>query len=233
MTTLAVADGAGNRRPPRASRRWWVTALWILGIVAFLGLLARGCARAPSGPAEQRARIALLPDTAPPPLPPKKPEQKPPPEKQERAVEPVVLPTPEPPALKMDAAPTEQAGSLVGGPVTIEYSGGPTGAGSDSRMSWNLFSSRLQRELQERLALDEALRRSPYRATVRLWLTPSGAIERVELPVGSGSGAAVDEEQALRGKLREALTRLGEVTEPPPPGMPQPILLRIVNLTVE
>ncbi|MEQ1528829.1 MAG: TonB family protein, partial [Methylococcales bacterium] len=70
------------------------------------------------------------------------------------------------------------------------------------------------------LSKHDELRRKGYTAIVKVWLKPDGAVERVELSKGSND-ADIDE------LLSRLLRQFTKVSEPPPPGMPQPIKLKI------
>jgi TonB family protein len=179
--------------------------------------------------------VKLLPDTPPPP-PPKPEEKKPEPPKEDKAQPQLPAPKaaeqpPQPQALKTDeAAGTGPGNGMVAGAVTRDYSdqkiGGSTiGGNSDAGPSLalaNSFANGLARSLNEFLARDRELRRADYRARVLVWLSPQGALQRVELVEGTGD-AQTDE------ALRSAIRRFPGAATQPPERLPQPLRLQVTN----
>jgi len=66
----------------------------------------------------------------------------------------------------------------------------------------------------------DELRRRGFTAIVKVWLKSDGEIERIELSKGSND-PEIDE------ILSHLLDKMKKVAEPPPPGMKQPIKLKI------
>lgn len=177
--------------------------------------------------------IAVL--RPPPPPPPPKPEEKPP--EPEIKKEEVKLPDPEPQkADAPDEPPPSQdlgvdaeggAGSdgfgLQGRPGGRDITTiGDGGGGGGKRMQFSLFERAVAAHLQEELSRRERLRQSDYRILVRLWLTPSGSVEKVELASSSGN-------RDLDELLRTALADVTPFRESVPADMPQPIKIRLTS----
>jgi periplasmic protein TonB len=160
----------------------------------------------------------------PPPPPDQPPPPPPPPEDKVDLKEPQPEPDPvasnEPPPaqdLGLDAEGT--AGSdgfgLVGrkGGRDLLASGG-------SALTW--YAGLLKSEILGQLQEDKKIRSGNFSVMVRVWVKPDGTIERIGLAQSSG-----DRERDRA--IEQALTRIGRVSQAPPPEMPQPINLRIVS----
>jgi len=190
-------------------------------------------------PPKRMQTVKLLPDTPPPPPPPPKPEdRKPEPPKTDKPQPQMQQPKPldapqQPQALRSDEAAGNGPGSgLVAGAVTDDYSnqriGGATIGGGGSAdagaalAAANSFAQALTRALNDHLARDRALRRSDYKVRVLVWLSPQGALQRVELSEGSGDAQTDD-------ALRTALGRFPGASLPPPDRLPQPLRLQVSN----
>lgn len=200
-------------------------ALWVVGGLLVLGLLAwgiRGLLGGPAGAPRKPPKISLLPDRPPPPPPPPKEKPEPPKaEQKEIKAEPPKEPQPqaqnEP--LMMEGAAGEGSSPFAAGSVGKEYTGGNVG-GIGGRMQHGLFIDRLQRHLQEELNRNRKLRETDYRVTLRVWLGRDGTVQRAELAQSTGN-ADVD---AL---LKQTLLQVAALREAPPEDLPQPIRIRV------
>ena len=76
--------------------------------------------------------------------------------------------------------------------------------------------------IQDILSENEDLRRKDYTAIIKLWVEADGSIKRFELARGSNDAQIDDLLTKLLGKYRK-------IDEPPPPGMAQPIKLKITS----
>lgn len=210
---------------PHASRTSCACAL--LGVA----LLLAACSEGPPSPRKMQT-VKLMPDAAPPP-PPKPEEKKPEPPKPEKQEAAAPKQEAEPAsALKSDEAAGDGPGNgLVAGSVSQEYSGekpadkpliGGAGGDATARLAATSFANTTTRTLNDFLARDRELKRAEFRAQVHLWLTDTGALERVEL-VGSTGDAGTDR------VLREALLRFPGSAAPPPQALPQPLRIQVTN----
>jgi len=211
------------------------TSFLLSCLLAALALAA--CSDAPAPPRRMQM-VKLLPDTPPPP-PPKPEEKKPEQPKEDRpqpqAPQAKPLDAPQPQALRSDEAAGDGAGSgMVAGAVSKDYNGeqvatatiggAPADDGS-ARLAATSFANSATRALNEYLARDRELRRADYRVRVNLWLSASGALQRIELVEGTGD-AETDQ------VLRTALARFPGPGTPPPERMPQPLRLLVTNRLV-
>jgi protein TonB len=211
------------------SPRVWPTrllvAVVVLAVVALLGFGLKELL-GDSGPAKKRTvhNISLL--KPPPPPPPPKPQEKPP--EPEMKKEEVKLDQPKPDAPNQDNAPE---GKALG--VDAEGGAGSDGFGlvgnkggrdllAGGKGAFAFYTNQLQRHLQDELAKNRKLKRLDYRVMVRVWLSKSGSVQRVDLG-GSSGDAEVDE------TLRMALAAAPALRDAPPDNMPQPIRIRIMN----
>lgn len=201
--------------------------LVVAAIIAGLVFLVQGLGGEAKRPARQVTKITILPDTPPPPPPPPREQPKPEPVKTEAKEvkldqpKPQEAPKPAPdPQIKMEGEAGDGPSPFAAGAVTQEYTGGDIGAGNGMQFAFytSLLQNRVQRSLQE----DPALKGIDFRVVVRVWLDARGALVRAELVNPSGDGDT-------DGALRDALSRIPGVGEPPPGDMPQPVTLRITN----
>lgn len=207
-----------------ASRRWRMIggALLVVTAVAVVIYLLQGMGK--SGPVQHKqvTRITVLPDTPPPPPPPPPKEQP----KESKDIKqdqprPVELPQ-EAQQLKMEGAAGDGPSPFAAGAVANDYIGGKVGDGSGGGMQFAFFSNALQRHIQDELARDRKIKLRDYRITVKVWISPDGAIRRAELTDSTGNP---DTDSAIRA----ALTSLGPMRTAVPDNLPQPIKLRITN----
>lgn len=211
------------------SPRVWPTRLLVAAIViAVIALLGFGLKEllGSGGKAKKHTvhNISLL--KPPPPPPPPKPQEKPP-EPQMKKEE-VKLDQPKPDAPNRDDAPE---GKQLG--IDAEGGAGSDGFGlvgnkggrdllAGGKGAFTFYTNQLQRHLQDELAKNRKLKRRDYRVMVRIWLSKSGSVQRVDLG-GSSGDAEVDE------ALRVTLAAAPALRDAPPENMPQPIRIRIMN----
>lgn len=214
---------------------WRRIAVWLLllGGAAGLGyvlytLFTGGESRPQRQVVNTVTRVQLPPPPPPPPPPPKAdppPEPQPSrirePERPLERVEPQQAPKPPGPAPQPLGLPTgpgapNNYGLGAGGDGTIGGPGGPGGGGGGSR--FGAYAGDIQASVQLALQRDERSRRGTWRLPVRLWISATGEITRLQL-VGTTGDTARD------AAVQQVLNGL-KVT-PPPSDMPQPIILRI------
>ncbi|WP_347988582.1 energy transducer TonB [Methylomonas sp. AM2-LC] len=172
---------------------------------------------------EKKIQPITLLKPPPPPPPPPKVETPPPPEVKQKIDEPE--PEPEPlPDTPPDEAPARDLG------LDAEGSAGSDGFGLAARKGgtglfgggdpYKYYGGIVKNEILSLLSNHDELRRKGYTAIVKLWLKSDGTVDRVELVKGSNDNE-IDE------ILTRLLERFKKVAEPPPPGMQQPIKLKI------
>ncbi|WP_424191846.1 hypothetical protein ACMYR3_10180 [Ampullimonas aquatilis] len=139
--------------------------------------------------------------------------------------------------LRMEGEAGTDVGDIATGTISQEYGTqilGLNNAGSGGRMQWDLYVNRLQRQLQERLGKQTELRSSNYGCMVRVWLSTDGSMERIEVSttdVNSRNEGVVTKSTDHCNDLELTLRKLMRVAETPPLGLPQPVVMRITNLT--
>lgn len=162
-----------------------------------------------------------------PPPPPPPPEDMPEPEIEEE-VEVVE---------EEEAAPEPDLADIPDGPLGLDADGaaGMDGFGLAARKGgvditalggdpYGWYRDVLRNDLAARLAEFEQIRRSSYEVKLRMWLDRDGRVKRIAL-VGSTGNRELDNE------LERAFASLQRVAEPPPPGMGNPVRLRIASRT--
>lgn len=174
---------------------------------------------------EKKIQTISLMKPPPPPPPPPKVEKPPEPEIKEKIVEPD--PEPEPIPDTPDEAPARDLG------LDAEGTAGSDGFGLTARKGGNglfggggnpfaYYGGLVKNDIVNLLNNRDELRRKAYTAIVKVWLKPDGTVERIELSKGSND-AEIDD------ILNRSLDKLKKVAEPPPPGMQQPIKLKITS----
>jgi protein TonB len=213
-----------NGQPPKKGHKRDYRVAIIVGVV----LLAAGygIASVVSGGEAPRKRvmdtvaIKILPPppppkTEPPPPPPKMvepPKMQPPMDKPPDEPKPADAPPPGPLALDAKGGAGSDSFGLGGKPGGADYTGG-----GGSRFGH--YGSVVGAQIKRWLAENEKLAGTKYRGTVKIWLTASGAISRVEILHGTGD-AEVD------GRIQQAIASMPAVSETPPSDMP-PMIVRI------
>jgi protein TonB len=159
----------------------------------------------------------------PPPPPPPKVEKPPEPEVKEKIEEPE--PEQEPlPDTPPDEAPARDLGLDAEGTAGSDAFGlaarkGGTGlfGGGDPFVH---YGNRVKNELMQLLSSHDELRRKGFSCVVKIWLKSDGTVDHYELAKGSN-------DVEIDGILSRLLDKFQRVAEPPPPGLQQPIKLKI------
>jgi protein TonB len=195
-------------------------AIVIVGLV----LMLRNFLAKPVQPQKQVAtEIRIV--RPPPPPPDVKPPPPPPPEEK------VDLPEPQPTPIddSIEPPPGDQLGvdaAGAGGGDAFGLVGRPGGrdllSTGGSGGLYTLYAGVIKNEILDSLENEPRARKGSYSVNVRLWVRRDGSVERAEL-VGSSGNAERDE------AIRNALSRMSKISQPPPTDMPQPISLRIVS----
>jgi TonB family protein len=97
---------------------------------------------------------------------------------------------------------------------------GGTGGSGGQRSRWGWYASQVQSKIGEAMRSHRKVKNASLRVEVRIWPNATGRITRAQL-AGSTGDPALD--AALRD---EVLTGL-QLSQPPPEGMPSPIVLRL------
>jgi periplasmic protein TonB len=228
-------------RTAKAKRRpVWV---WAVATLTLLALLWAAywfvTAEKEDAPKRNVTRITVLRPPPPPPPPPPKQEKPPEPPKVKDEVKidppkPAETPKPQeaeappPGPLGVDAQGTGPgdgfglAGRPGGQDIVL---GGKPGGGAAGALSNATFANGLARHLAQELARDDRLRGSEYRVVMNIWVNRDGRVERWEMVNGSGKGD-VDR------WLEDGLARIGQLRQPVPEGLPQPLRIRLTSAEV-
>jgi len=185
------------------------------------------------GPKKRVPEIIALKIVPPPPPPPPKEEPPPPPPKMvEQKIEPPE-PTPDNQP-KQDAPPPDAPlaldatgagagdafglGAKPGGtPLTL---GGGGGGGGGAAVNYGRYASLMQDQIGRRLRSDDKLNIAKFRATIRVWLTAVGKVDRVQVLRTTG-------DTQLDAQIEQVIGSMPGMPEAPPKEMPQPIVVRI------
>ena len=107
----------------------------------------------------------------------------------------------------------------LSGRGTGQRSGGGT-AVNPSRSRWGWYAAQVQSRIQQAVRSHPSVRTASLRAEIKVWADSSGCITRAKLASSTGSSEL---DNALRDQVFTGLT----LSEPPPDGMPMPIVLRV------
>ncbi|MDD5200592.1 MAG: TonB C-terminal domain-containing protein [Terrimicrobiaceae bacterium] len=208
-------------------RRFWpliILGAIILGAVAWSVLTPHKAA-----PRKAAVRmVEIVPPPPPPPPPPPTPPPTPPPPEEKPEFQPEERPEEKPPeAPPPDPAPS--LGSNIVGEGDNAFgltAGGGNGFGrglggnGSSRSKWGWYAGEVQSRVVQALRNHKLTRSAALSLQVRIWADSTGRIERATLS-GSSGNAAID--KAIRDEILTGL----QLQEPPPEGMPMPIVMRI------
>ena len=159
----------------------------------------------------------------PPPPPKVEPPPEPPKMVEEQKIEPPVdkpmdAPRDEPPPGPLALDAKGEAGSDafgLGGKIGgADYTGGGGGT------RFGHFAVMIQDRVSRSLHDDEKLGNEKFRATVKLWLSEAGKIERVQVLHTTGNSNT-------DSRIEQVIGAMAPLPETPPKDMPQPIVVRI------
>jgi len=219
--------GSGQKRPPAL----WIAlgASAVLLLVAAMFFFARG-----AGPSKKKppSVVSVMPVLPPPPPPPPQPTPpppdpvEPPPDApefvEEQAPEspPDPAPAPDEPApmgsnIQGDGAPDPFGLVGRGGGGMI---GGRGKGGGGSQFGW--YAGRVQSAVTSALRNHRSTRSAQLTVKARIWVDAGGRVTRASIE-GSSGNPVVD--KAIEQDILSGL----QLPEPPPDGMPMPIVMRI------
>jgi TonB family protein len=170
--------------------------------------------------------LKLIPPPPPPPPPPAPP---PPPKmvEEQKIQQPVDKPDDQP---KQEAPPQAADLGASQGPCTgscVGTSGRdptyrpPTIGGSGfGRTNYGHYATLMQDQIGKRIRQDAKLEAAKFRATIRVWLTEEGAVQKVDVARTTG-------DNQLDDRIRRAIGSMPAMPEAPPKDMPQPVIVRI------
>jgi protein TonB len=195
-----------------------VTGVLLIGIVTLAKLASTG------GGSSRHESITMVSLPPPPPPPQFTPPPPPPPQQEEQRMEQPMLkedqpraeepPKDEPPlgtGIKGDG--TGDSFGLGGGSGNGRIGGGGNGS------KWGSYASQISSRIQVALQQNRTTRSASMNIKVRVWPDTTGRITRAQVAGSSG-------DPALDAAVDQALTGL-QLQEPPPAGMPAPIVLQI------
>jgi len=202
-----------------------IGSLLLIVAVVFIVRFISNMEEKPAKKERKIQTISLAPPPPPPPPPPKiekVPEQEPEQKIEEQAEpepEPEPMPDVAPPGdLGLDAEGT--AGSDGFGLAARKGGNGLFGGGGGNPFAW--YGNLAKSDILELLSDKEELRRKGYTAVIKLWVETDGTIKRFELGKGSNDPEIDD-------LLVKVISKYKKINEAVPPGMEQPIKLKITS----
>lgn len=209
--------------PPQSFFKRFRVAIIVTGIV-LAGIIAVAKLSAGGG-SSKRDTITLVSLAPPPPPPPVMTPPPPPPPDEQKIEEPMIK----------EEAPKEEApkdepplGTGIKGDGGSDSFGLGSGSGNgriggnENGSKWGWYAGQIQSRIQQALQRNSKTRSASISVKVRIWPDASGRISRVQLAESTGNPAL---DSALRDDVLSGL----QLDEGPPPGMPAPITLRIVE----
>lgn len=185
-----------------------------------------------SKPGNARRENVVVVNVPPPPPPPPPPvAQPPPPPPEEKMIEQAPVENESKPEEAPDEPPAADLGTNIAGDGPPDgfglsgsgrsgIAGGVSTAQRQQRSRWGWYASQVQTRIQQAVRNNRSTRAASLRADVKVWADSTGRITRATIASSSGD-AALD--AALRDQVLTGL----QLSEPPPEGMPMPIVLRI------
>ncbi len=202
-------------------QRYLAPALVVIALVAGGVVLTTNISTGGSGTSRRDAvTIVSLPPPPPPPPPPA--NTPPPPEEQQRTEQPMVKEEQAQPEPPKDEPPLG-TGIKGDGPDSFGLSGKPGGGriggtqGNGSKWGW--YASQVQGRVIEAMQRNRKTRAARLNVTVKVWPDSTGRVARAQI-AGTTGDPALD--SAIRDEVLNGLQ-----LQPPPPGMPAPITLRL------
>lgn len=206
-----------------------VGGLVLLGAIFFV---VRFISNLDDKPAKREKKIQTVTLTQPPPPPPPPPKvEKPPEPEPEEKIEEQAEPEPDPEPLP-DVADEPPPGDLG---LDAEGTAGSDGFGLAARKGgkglfgggggnpYAHYDRAISKQIKDILSENDALRESgDYTAIIKLWIDVDGTVKRFELARGSDNTDVDKLLVKLIGQYKRA-------DEPPPPGMEQPIMLKLTS----
>jgi len=212
----------------RSFLRKYGVMIFVMGIVvACVVVVARQFSSNHSPPPHHEEEITMVKlDTTPPPPPPPPP----PPEIQEqKMIEQTPVDEKEEKPDDKPAPPTPSLGTGIKGDgqsdgFGLNGSGGNYlgGKGGHVGSRWGWYAGEVQTAIGDALRKNNLTRNAGFRIDARVWVDSTGRITRVS--AASTGDRVVDE--AIKNDVINGL----QLSDPPPAGMPMPIVMRVTAL---
>lgn len=222
MKLESLNEGAEEQEEPIGFFRRYRVAITVIGIL-LVGVIALANVASNNGNSGRRDSITLVSLPPPPPSPPQFTPPPPPPQQEEQKMEQPIIkedrpkeepPKDEPPigtGIKGDG-PADSFG-LGSGPGNGGFGKGGNGS------KWGWYASQVSARIQTALQQNKKTRSASMNVKVRVWSDPAGRITRAQVAGSTG-------DPSLDAAVDQTLTGL-QLQEPPPSGMPAPIVLQI------
>jgi periplasmic protein TonB len=205
---------------------------FVIGIVvvgAIAAVLFNKMFSGPSGPSPRKAQEMVMikpPPPAPPPPPPPPPPQDAPKQEmmeqtpvddQEAKPEPQEAPSPSMGTnITGNGAPD---GFGIGGNKAGTFGGGSNNAhANSSRFGW--YANQVVKSFSEALSRHPRTRNANFNLKVRIWADGGGRVIRAKLAESTG-------DLTLDETIKNEILNGSQLQEPPPEGMPMPIVMRL------
>lgn len=223
----APSHSAWDDEEPEVSafKKWGVPV--VLGVLLSVGIgfVAKSLSKKSDAPPPKQETMIVKIDVPKPTPPPVQPPP-PPPQAEEKKVEMVE-------EVKQEDAPPEPTpqvetaltGKGTGGMQLAKGNGngnffGNRNTVSAERLRWSAYAGRVKSRMVQALESHAKTRTAEMSIVVKVWLDETGRITRTRL---DGSTADSGRDAAIRDEILVGL----QIAEPPPPGMPMPINMRV------
>jgi outer membrane biosynthesis protein TonB len=193
-----------------------VTGLVLAGIITIAKLVSSG------GSPSRRDTITLVSLAPPPPPLPVMTPPPPPPQQEEQKMEQPMIKENQPKEAPKDEPPLG-TGIKGDGPDSFGLSdkagNGRIGGNNDNGSKWGWYASQVQSSVSDALRRNRKTRSANLSLKVRIWPDTNGQVSRAQLASSTGD---VTLDSAIRDEVLSGLQ-----LQPPPAGMPSPIVLRL------
>ena len=206
---------------PTGFKKW--RAPIIVGVLTIAGIgwavktLSKADGRGMKKDSVTMVQLQLPPAPPPPPPPPPPPDRM----KEEKMIE-----NEKEEEAPPDPMPVVDTALKGPGPSAIPIATGNRGffgsrnSGQSIKARWNAYAGQVQTRIADALRNNPRTRKANVRVEVRIWADNAGRITRAQTASSTGDPAV---DAAIKN---EVLTGL-QLHEPPPAGMPMPIVLRV------
>lgn len=212
-----------DREPQRTFWQRYRISFVVIGLLLAATVTIAKLASGSHGSSRRDAiTIVSLP---PPPPPPPPPQNTPPPVQEERRMEQPMIKEDQPKAAPPKDEPPLGTGIKGSGPgdafgLGSQSGNGRIGGTEGSGSKWGWYASQVQSRIQQAMQQNHKTRSASLSVNVRVWPDSGGRITRAQLASSTGDSTL---DSAIRDEILTGL----QLQEPPPPGMPTPITLRV------
>ena len=208
--------------PPQSFLKRYRIAFIVTGVV-LAGIIGVARLASSAGSSSRRDSITLVSLPPPPPPPVMTPPPPPPQEEEQKMEQPMIKEDKPEEAPPKDEPPLGTGIKGDGGNDSFGLgSGSGTGriGGNNDGSKWGWYASQVQSSVADAMRRNRKTRSADLNVKVRIWPDSSGRVNRAQLASSTGDPSL---DSAIQNEVLNGL----QLQQPPPAGMPAPIVLRL------